>query len=306
MIFLKTVLNPVEKVLKDSKTERADVVEVVLVGGSTRIPKVQSLLQDFFGGKSLNKSINPDEAVAVGAAIQAAILGGTRDKKLTDILLLDVAPLSLGIETEGGVMSTVIKRNSTVPITKSQIFTTTENNQRVVTIHVFEGERPTVKDNNSLGKFDLHGIPPAPKGKAQILVTFDIDSNGILCVSAKEEATGSSGKITITNDSGRLSPAEVEKMVRDAEKYAEADKRAMEKVAAKNELEEYIFRVKESMEEEGVKKKLTNVERNKVNGACDETMAWLDDTPDSTAEQLKDKQKGLERFVGPMMAKLYK
>lgn len=304
--LFKGCLTPVEKVLKDAKTERSEVTEVVLVGGSTRIPKVQSLLQDFFGGKGLNKSINPDEAVAVGAAIQAAILGGTKDKKLTDILLLDVAPLSLGIETEGGIMSTVIKRNSTVPITKSQIFTTTEHNQRTVTIHVFEGERPSVKDNNSLGKFDLHGIPPAPKGKAQILVTFDIDSNGILCVSAKEEATGSSGKITITNDSGRLSPAEVEKMVRDAEKYAEQDKKAMEKVAAKNEFEEYIFRIKDSMQEDGVKTKLTNVERNKVNSACDEAIAWLDDTPDAPVEAFKDKQRGLEGFVNPIMAKLYK
>jgi len=304
--LFKACMIPVEKVLKDSKTDRADVAELVLVGGSTRIPKVQNLLQDYFGGKELNKSINPDEAVAYGAAIQAAILGGSKDKKLLDILLLDVTPLSLGIETEGGFMSTLIKRNSTVPITKSSIFTTTENNQRSVTIHVFEGERPMVRDNNSLGKFDLNGIPPCKKGEPQINVTFDIDSNGILHVSARDQATGSSGRITITNDRGRLSPQDVEKMVRDAEKYAEVDKKAMERVAAKNELEEYLFRLKESLDEEGIQKKLTLAERNKISGICDETLGWLDTNSAADIQTLTEKQKSVERFVNPIMAKLYK
>jgi L1 cell adhesion molecule like protein len=303
--LFKNCMSPVEKVLKDSKTDKTDVAEVVLVGGSTRIPKVQQLLQDHFNGKELNKSINPDEAVAYGAAIQGAILSGAQDKKLLDILLLDVTPLSLGIETEGGVMATLIKRNSTVPCKKSSIFTTTEDGQRVVTINVFEGERPMIKDNNSLGKFDLCGIPPCPRGKPQIQVTFELDANGILNVSARDQATGSSGSITITNDQSRLSAQDVEKMVRDAEKYAEEDRKAMEKVQLKNQVEEYAYNLKTSIEDEVVKQRLTVSERREITEATDEAIYWIESNPDATVDEIKDVKKKLEKHCMPIMGKIY-
>jgi heat shock protein 1/8 len=291
--------------LKDSKTDKTDVAEIVLVGGSTRIPKVQQLLQDYFNGKELNKSINPDEAVAYGAAIQGAILSGAQDKKLLDILLLDVTPLSLGIETEGGVMATLIKRNSTVPCKKSSIFTTTEDGQRVVTINVFEGERPMIKDNNSLGKFDLCGIPPCPRGKPQIQVTFELDANGILNVSARDQATGSSGSITITNDQSRLSAQDVEKMVRDAEKYAEEDRKAMEKVQIKNQVEEYAYNLKTSIEDEVVKQRLTVSERREITEATDEAIFWIESNPDASIDEIKETKKKLEKKCMPIMGKIY-